>query len=91
VGRVRALSSYASLLSLIGEAEASIELRERLLGFHLPSEQESRVRIIIGSHLGKRGELKEALGHFERAAELDPSNSPLQEMIQRIKRYDPTL
>jgi len=91
VGRVRALSSYASLLSLIGEAEASIELQERLLGFHLPAEQESRVRIIIGSHLGNRGELKRALGYLERAAELDPSNRPLQEMIQRVKHAHPEL
>jgi hypothetical protein len=91
VGRVVALSSYASLLSLIGETEASIELLERLLGFHLPPEQEGRVRVILGSHLGNRGELKRALRHLERAAALDPANRPLQEVIQDIKRDHPEL
>jgi hypothetical protein len=52
---------------------------------------EQRVRIIIGSHLGKRGEVEHALGHLKRAAKLDPSNKPLQEMVQVSRNADPTL
>ncbi len=91
VGRVKALNSYAALLHLIGETDAAIEIQERLLGFRLPPEQESRVRIHIGSYLGNKGELEQALGHFERAATLDPSNKPLQELIHRIRNSDPSL
>ncbi len=61
----------------------AIEIYERLLGFRLPPEQEGRIRIIIGSYHGNKGEMGKALGHLERAAELDPSNRPLQEMIRR--------
>jgi tetratricopeptide (TPR) repeat protein len=90
VGRVKALSSYASLLFLIGETEKAIELEQRLLAFPLPATQESRAHIIIGSYLANRGELKRALGHLERAARLDPSNKPLREMIQSIRNADPS-
>ena len=91
VGRVQALSSYAELLFLIGETDAALGLEERLLAFHLRPEQESRVRIIIGAHLGERGEFKRGLEHLERAAELDPSNRPLRDMIQEIKKAHPAL
>jgi hypothetical protein len=89
VGRVKALDSFAAILHLIGQTEPAIEIYERLLGFRLPPEQEGRIRIIIGSYHGNRGEMGKALGHLERAAELDPSNRPLQEMIRSIKRTDP--
>jgi hypothetical protein len=91
LGRVQALTSYAELLHLIGEAEAAIELQERLLGFSLRPEEESRIRIVIGFHLGNKGDLEAALGHLERAAELDPSNRPLKETIQGIRNAKPGL
>jgi hypothetical protein len=91
LGRVQALTSYAELLHLIGETEAAIELQERLLGFPLRPEEEGRIRIVIGFHLGSKGDLKGALGHLERAAELDPSNRPLKETIQGIRNAEPGL
>jgi len=91
VGRVTALNSYAEILHSIGETDAAIEILEQLVGFRLAPEKESRFRIIIGSYYGNKGDLKQALGHLERAAKLAPSNRPLQERIQRIKRADPAL
>ncbi len=91
VGRVKALSSFAAILHLIGDADAAMEVYDQLLEFRLPSEQEGRIRIIVGSYLGNKGELKKALEHLERAAELDPSNQPLRTLIQNIKQVDPTL
>lgn len=91
VARCKALSSYAELLHLIGETEAGIELQERLLAFPLGSQEESRLRIIIGFYLGNKGELKRALGHLERAAEIDPANQPLRETIQSIRNADPAI
>ena len=89
VGRVKALSSYASLLFLIGETGSAIELEQRLLDFPLPAAQEVRARIIIGSYLAGRGELRQALAHLEQAARLDPSNRPLRKMIRSIRNAGP--
>jgi hypothetical protein len=91
VGRIKALSSYAEILHLIGETERAIELQQQLLGFPLKPEEESRLRIVIGFYLGNKGKLKQALGHLERAAELDPSNKPLKETIRSIRNADPAL
>ena len=57
-------------------------------------EKDSRFHSLLGQALMQNPDYKwqkRAEHSLLRAAELDPSNRPLQEMIQSIKRADPEL
>jgi len=84
VGRLTALNSYADLLFLIGETESAIEIYEQLLSLKPPAWQELAAHVAIGFCLAQTGDRDRALKHLRKAAELDPYNQRLQEVIQRL-------
>ena len=90
MARVTGLSSYARLLTLIGKPDSANGVYEQMLGFKLPQKEESAIHMQVGLYRAKQGERDLALRHLEQAARLDPSNRPLQELIEKMRKWNPT-
>ncbi len=90
VGRVTALENYAGLLLLLGERESAVKFYEQLLKFELPRGTESMARIQVGLYLAERGMWDKALQYLERAAELDPSDMRLTQLIREVRDRRPS-
>ncbi len=83
-------TSYAALLSSIGQVDGAVKFYKALLGFRPPPHQESAARAYVGVYMARKGERDQALAHLERAAELDPANRNLQEALQKVRDWVPT-
>jgi hypothetical protein len=84
VSRLVELETYARLLPLLGRSDLAIELWQLLLDASPGPGQEKRARLSLGYQLARRGRNEEALLHFRRALEIDPSDTQVQRLIAQI-------
>jgi tetratricopeptide (TPR) repeat protein len=82
--RLTELETYAQMLPLLGRSDIAIELWSLLLEFSPPQYQELRARTSLGYQLARRGEVGQALLHFNRALEIDPDNEQVKGLISQL-------
>jgi len=84
IERVLALDSYAVILGTVGARDDAARVYERLLELPMPALREANVRLRLGYTKAQQGDLEVAKLHLRRAAELDPSDPRIRQLLERL-------
>ena len=82
---MQAMERLGELYMMMGLAEESSEMLQKLLSHDLPREKEIRYNLMVGEiNLSQLNDEEEAISYFEHAMALDPSNRKVIDTLSGI-------
>jgi tetratricopeptide (TPR) repeat protein len=84
VDRYTGQLGYARLLETIGEQSEALAWFEKAIAGGLPKDFDVETRYRAAQYYGQAGQYAQARMHLERAAEADPSNQQVRELLTRL-------